>query len=390
MKSSKNLLTSISVVFLIFFVLFSPALPKDPVFHASAQNMPPFIFLRDLREGDTGADVLELQRFLNTDAATKITGPTALAGSETGYFGQATKNAVIRFQNKYADEVLRPAGLIQGTGFVGLWSRLKLNQMILKSSVAVMPPPHAAETPAQDAGIRPTSSVATLPFPATASSSMNFSLPASFDAKAFGGFSQMFSQQNSTELALFYSSKYSGPAGSSLSLVGSGFMLMGNIVNFGDYKISNLASKNQNDLSFDIPADAPAGLHSISVVAQGKTSNAIAFMVTIPGRQVPVVEKVEPTQAKLGETVTITGRNFSPHGNMIISALTRIEHVPSTDGKTLTFTIPVPEYLKANTVFSKQIKAGKKESPLWPLRVYVINEYGISTVPNEPNVTITL
>jgi len=48
----------------------------------------------------------------------------------TGYFGILTKNAVIRFQNKYADEILYPLDLFSGTGFVGLSTRNKINQLI--------------------------------------------------------------------------------------------------------------------------------------------------------------------------------------------------------------------------------------------------------------------
>ena len=50
-------------------------------------------------------------------------------GLDTGYFGPLTEAAVIRFQNKFADEILLPWGISQGTGFVGKTTRAKLNEL---------------------------------------------------------------------------------------------------------------------------------------------------------------------------------------------------------------------------------------------------------------------
>ena len=51
-------------------------------------------------------------------------------GLITGNFLSLTQSAVIRFQEKYAEDILIPLGLEAGTGFVGLATRTKINQIL--------------------------------------------------------------------------------------------------------------------------------------------------------------------------------------------------------------------------------------------------------------------
>jgi len=86
-------------------------------------------FNRDLALRSTGTDVLELQKCLNESPDTVVAQEGAGSiGNETDYFGALTKEAVIKYQNKYSAEILAPVGLKLGSGFVGPSTRAHLNK----------------------------------------------------------------------------------------------------------------------------------------------------------------------------------------------------------------------------------------------------------------------
>lgn len=89
----------------------------------TVKNANAFQFKSRLSTGSQGTEVKELQKCLAKEPGVYPNGEI------TGSFGGKTKQAVILFQEKYAAEILTPAGLTEGSGEVGELTRKKLNAL---------------------------------------------------------------------------------------------------------------------------------------------------------------------------------------------------------------------------------------------------------------------
>ena len=84
---------------------------------------------KTLRVGSTGPDVLRLQQFLNKNGFTIAdTGPGS-PGNETDRYTHIVAQAVIKFQEHYADRTLKQYGRTRGTGTVNPATRNAINQI---------------------------------------------------------------------------------------------------------------------------------------------------------------------------------------------------------------------------------------------------------------------
>ncbi len=117
-----------------YFVLASSFASMEQITEKLGIPGPTVEITQDLELGDRGYEVEVLQTWLAQNTATY---PRGLV---TGYYGPLTVQAITKFQEKYASEILAPQGKVKGTGKAGYYTRLKLNELYGESG-AIPPRP---------------------------------------------------------------------------------------------------------------------------------------------------------------------------------------------------------------------------------------------------------
>ena len=109
------------------------------------------LLTKDLKLGSQDSEVIILQKFLNSFPDTRVSeSGNGSSGSETNFFGQKTKSAVMKFQSKYAADILTPAKLTSPSGFVGSLTRAKINSLIKARDNQAASPAPAQSNPILD------------------------------------------------------------------------------------------------------------------------------------------------------------------------------------------------------------------------------------------------
>src|SRR3989338_3074061 len=123
-KNLHFLIVAFILVVPLFFLKYKTVnLSNQIVILPSLASSCEVIFSRNLRYGNTGNDVAKLQKILNLS-------------DESGHFDLLTYHAVIKFQEKYATDILLPLGLTVGTCFVGPYTRAKIEKEMCIISLA--------------------------------------------------------------------------------------------------------------------------------------------------------------------------------------------------------------------------------------------------------------
>lgn len=346
-------------------------------------------FTKNLSLGSEDMQVTVLQKILNQDPDTRIatSGPGS-PGNETSYFGRLTKAAVARFQEKYASDTLVPASLTKGSGFVGVYTRAKLNALSVSLSTAEKPvgaasaplPAATSSSPSKYAvhenekidiyvGDRLLENVQNRIYAA-----MNTGIAARIASRSTATTTAPITLPSITagevpSVTINTPSPRSGAPGTYVSFKGNG-ILTKSVLYFGSSYIVRTISKGSGDTFIFIVPPIPPGHYDIVAKTGGAVSNTTSFVVTGQTNQTVHIESVAPMTVPYGGTLTITGSGFSPQGNIVVTTYQKFTSVPSSDGKTLSVVLApkgLQEYANITT----------SAIPL-QMSVSVENEYGFS------------
>jgi len=253
-----------------------------------------FTFDKALYYGMSDTDVKYLQIVLNSDEDTQLAESGAGSpGNETKYFGPITKAGAIKFQEKYADEVLASWGLTSGTGYVGQTTRTKLNSLLETA---------AGEEPAEEPAGFGTAATFTLSGTPVASDYVYITLT---DAE---------------NVVKCSADVLSAPAGVTLnSLTDSLTTKFGNCANFTASSDGNVITVVTTGASFEIDVDVDK--------ASGSTLSIVGAITEAAGEE---EEEEEP----VGEGLTITLADDTPVAGTLIggSDLADLVHFTFANG----------------------------------------------------------
>ena len=311
---------------------------------------------RDLSLGSRGTDVTSLQNFLLAQNY-----PGGGSWMVTGYFGSATRQAVLNFQSQ--------KGLAQ-SGIADAQTRVAVASLTCGGNynAYVSNPNYYNTVPT----INPVSPSYTYP--------------------------------NTGNVSVSSLSVTSGPVGTSVTIYGMGFDAIYNNVYFGSVPVSGNIASNGSSLTFTVPSSLTynctgygcnmfnrvtnPGVYQVYVTNTRGTSNSLPFTVT-GGGAAPCpwyinfgncggwggssywnanINSLYPTSGGVGTSVTVFGSGFSQRGNSVHFGPGVITNITSSDGTSLSFIVP-----------SQLTGYGSQSMALGTYNVSVTNERGATS-----------
>ncbi len=278
---------------------------------------------RTLTMGSKGDDVQLLQRFLNSDSRTQVTGDGVESyGNETNVFSLLTKNGVRAFQRLYAADVLRPAKIAAPTGIFGPLTAKKVRAL----------------TNCGDQSI--TASAPTL---------------------------MRISPTRAAE-------------GDDIVLTGSNFMAENSVL-FGADAHGPYVSRDGKSLVVTLTSGMKPGVTGVAVKNVNGKSNVVNFTVlaTSTVGKVPYITSISPTHAKAGTTITLTGVGFTALDNTvsdIFGGVPPFTGVTSSVGGTK-LSITIPTATKAGVLNFQVVNADGKSNT----RSFIVDEAKVVASP---------
>ena len=142
----------------------------------------------------------------------------------------------------------------------------------------------------------------------------------------------------------------SGWTGSTVTLHGTGFAVIGNTVNFDEGTIKDISSSDGTSLTFTVPSSIQLSngetkvlrrtTYNVSVSNGYATSNQVKFRIS-KITMVPTISSIDPLSATAGTRVTMQGTNFLGDNITVNFPSISVSTNSSTNnGRSLTFTVP--------------------------------------------------